>query len=176
MVLWRGHLPLTRLREKTHPPQQSRARQPTVRATAVKEGLAPKARKAFALYVMEKSQVKAGAGRDAFALEMKRLGREWAALPSSLKAHYHERSAAEFQCQRDALLRKGIKVRAALNSRHPSPVQQVGQSQGKKIRVGPYAVEVEASEEDKDDVGQFWGRGAMARSSWRPPRKDNHVQ
>ena len=163
MVLWRGHLPLTRLREKTRPPQQSRARQPTLRATAVKEGLAPKARKAFALYVMEKSQVKAGAGRDAFALEMKRLGREWAALPSSLKAHYHERSAAEFQCQRDALLRKGIKVRAALNSRRPSPVQQVGQSQGKKIRVGPYTVEVEASEEDKDDGWTVLGSGSYGK-------------
>ena len=69
MVLWRGHLPLTRLREKTRPPQQSRARQPTVRATAVKEGLAPKARKAFALYVVEKSEVKAGAGRFRFGDE-----------------------------------------------------------------------------------------------------------
>jgi len=92
----------------------------------VKEGLVPKARKHFALYVMEKSQVKAGAGRDAFTLEMRRLGREWAALPSTLKAHY--RRAAEFQCQRDALLRLGIKVRAGLTSKLPSALQQVEKS------------------------------------------------
>ena len=77
---------------------------------------------------MEKSQVKAGAGRDAFALEMRRLGREWAALPSTLKAHYRERSAVEFQCQRDGLLRLGIKVRAGLTSKLPSPLQQVEKS------------------------------------------------
>ena len=57
MVLWRGHLPLTRLRGKTSPPQQSKTRHQALRAAAVKEGLAPKARKAFALYVMDKSQV-----------------------------------------------------------------------------------------------------------------------
>ena len=86
----------------------------------MKEGLVPKARKHFALYVMEKSQVKAGAGRDAFTLEMRRLGREW--------ADYRERRAAEFQCQRDALLRLGIKVRAGLTSKLPSALQQVEKS------------------------------------------------
>ena len=175
MVLWRGHLPLTRLRGKTSPPQQSKTRHQTLRAAAVKEGLAPKARKAFALYVMDKSQVKAGAGRDAFALEMRRLGREWAALPSSLKAHYRERSATEFQCQRDALLRAGIKVRAGLTSKLPSPVQQMEKNHGKKITVGPYTVVVEASGEDENAGWTVLGSGSYG-TSWQLPRKDNHVQ
>ena len=163
MVLWRGHLPLTRLRVKTSPPQQSKTRHQTLRAAAVKEGLAPKARKAFALYVMDKSQVKAGAGRDAFALEMRRLGREWAALPSSLKAHYRERSATEFQCQRDALLRAGIKVRAGLTSKLPSPVQQMEKNHGKKITVGPYTVVVEASGEDENAGWTVLGSGSYGK-------------
>ena len=163
MVLWRGHLPLTRLRGKTSPPQQSKTRHQTLRAAAVKEGLAPKARKAFALYVMDRSQVKAGAGRDAFALEMRRLGREWAALPSSLKAHYRERSATEFQCQRDALLRAGIKVRAGLTSKLPSPVQQMEKNHGKKITVGPYTVVVEASGEDENAGWTVLGSGSYGK-------------
>ena len=158
MVLRRGHLPLTRLRVKTSPPQQSKTRHQTLRAAAVKEGLAPKARKAFALYVMDKSQVKAGAGRDAFALEMRRLGREWAALPSSLKAHYRERSATEFQCQRDALLRAGI-----MTSKLPSPVQQMEKNQGKKIKVGPYTVVVEASGEDENAGWTVLGSGSYGK-------------
>ena len=97
MVLWREHLPLTRLRGKTSPPQQSKTMHRTLRTTAVKEGLVPKQQKLFALYVMEKSQVKAGAGRDAFALEMRRLGREWAALPSTVRAALQNFNANEMR-------------------------------------------------------------------------------
>ena len=45
MVLWREHLPLTWLRGKTSPPQQSKTMHRTLRTTAVKEGLVPKQQK-----------------------------------------------------------------------------------------------------------------------------------
>lgn len=94
---------------------------------------------------------------------MRRLGREWAALPSSLKAHYRERSATEFQCQRDALLRAGIKVRAGLTSKLPSPVQQMEKNQGKKITVGPYTIVVEASGEDENAGWTVLGSGSYGK-------------
>ena len=60
-------------------------------------------------------------------------------------------------------LRAGIKVRAGLTSKLPSPVQQMEKNQGKKITVGPYTVVVEASGEDENAGWTVLGSGCYSK-------------
>ena len=75
----------------------------THRHVAVTEGVAPKARRPFALFVRENNEVEKGSSRLAFAAEMRRLGAMWASLPDADKAKYRERCLEEFAKQRQAL-------------------------------------------------------------------------
>lgn len=71
--------PATRLFCKTRPPTSSRARQPgkSARAICVQSGLAPKARRAFAIFVAERGTAKKGDPKEAHSVELKRLGKLW---------------------------------------------------------------------------------------------------
>ena len=71
----------------------------------------PKARKAFALFLKERSCVKPGASKLEFAAEMKRRGKVWSSLADAEKAPYQDQSNAEFLARRTALLQMGIPLR-----------------------------------------------------------------
>ena len=104
MVVWRDSLPKTRLRCKTRVPRRPKSRKTcTVLSEAVRSGLAPKARKPFALFVMENSLLKPGAKKHEHQAELKRLGQAWKGLPEDQQAHYKKRSAAEFETQQQTL-------------------------------------------------------------------------
>lgn len=98
--------------------------QPSSRVKAVHEGLIPKARKAFALYLMEHTAVHKGAPKEAFLADMKKVGRMWAVLPDEQKNVYKVRSQQEFQAQQDAMMRVGLHVRQKLRcSAEPNAAQ-----------------------------------------------------
>lgn len=116
------------------------------RAEAVKEGLIPKARRAFALFTQEQSSVATGSSREAFAAELKELGRKWSALPEAEKAIYKARSAAEFQAQREKMVRCGMFVRGSLEPRDKlhednNDKRDCDQDQSlKNLKIGPYTI------------------------------------
>ena len=95
--------------------QRSRARASgaTARSAAIKEGVAPKARKPFALFMMEHGQLRKGASREAFQQEMKRLAQEWKSLPASSRQKFKDMSSQEEARQRAALSEHGIFARRA---------------------------------------------------------------
>ena len=113
----------------------------SIRAPAAKQGLAPKARKAFAIFLKEKSSVAKGASREACLNDMKRVAAAWRLLPESEKAKYKACSAAEFKAQRDSLLQNGIYVREHNADKQPRPEPQpLDQDLTESFKVGPYVV------------------------------------
>ena len=132
-------------------PKRNQPKRQSKRAAAVKAGTVPKARKAFALFVMNKAENKAGAPKATFQTEMKRLGQAWAALPANEKAEYHAKSAAEFEAQRAALLSLGIVTRGPRMLPTKDPTEDRPAADAAKVRtvaLGPYKVNME----HKDDV------------------------
>ena len=87
------------------------ARRATARRVAVSDGIAPKARNAFALFMKGQNKVKKGASKEEFQHEMRRIGRAWRALSQSEKNKYKETSRSEFVAQRDALKMHGVPIR-----------------------------------------------------------------
>lgn len=96
------HIPLQHLRPKK-----------SIRKAAILEGIVPKARRPFALFLQERSQVSKGSARQDFIDEMKSLGRAWKALAASEKASYKQRCQKEFVEQRGAMKARGLPVRRA---------------------------------------------------------------
>ena len=94
-------------------PQKGRgkAKKTTARAKAIKAGLAPKARQAFAIFTPEKSILKKGASKEDGAQEMKRLGKVLVKFAEFEKQVHKDQSLKEFEAQRQALLKLGIFVR-----------------------------------------------------------------
>ena len=91
--------------------QKAPIRKRSKRAVHVQEGLAPKARRPFALFVQESNAVPKGSSKEAFALEMRRLGKLWKNLPQNEKKKYQELCSEEFATQRTTLKANGICVR-----------------------------------------------------------------
>ena len=83
-------------------PKVSKSR--TFRGEAVRAGLAPKVRKPFVLYVMENRLVKPSATKSQYQAELKRLGQAWKRFAPCQRAQYNERSMAEFEAQRQAVM------------------------------------------------------------------------
>ncbi|CAJ1367828.1 unnamed protein product, partial [Effrenium voratum] len=94
---------------------------PPVRASAVTEGLAPKARRPFALFLKEKSQALKGSTRDDCAAEMKKLGAEWKRLSDAEKNVYKAMCQQEFMSQRSAMKAAGLPMRREEADVHPQP-------------------------------------------------------
>ena len=112
MACWLNGVPTRRLWKKTKVPEKSRRKRPVQVSKVEQAGLVvPKARKAFALFLKEKSCVKPGASKLEFAAEMKRLGKVWSSLKDAEKAPYQDRSNAEFLARRTALLQMGVPLR-----------------------------------------------------------------
>ena len=89
------------------------------------EGLVvPKARKAFAIFLKERSCVKPGACKFEFAAAMKRLGQVWSSLLDAEKAPYQDQSKAEFLARRAALLQIGIPLRNIISKQKEIQPQQ----------------------------------------------------
>ena len=139
MAVWRDSLPKTRLRCKTRVlrrPKVSKSRK--FRGEAVRSGLAPKARKPFALYVMGNSLVKPGAAKSQYQAELKRLGQAWKRLTPSQQAHYNERSMAELEAQRQAVM--SAREKRSNDEGQVSNVPVSGNDQSNEYWLGPYKV------------------------------------
>ena len=117
-----------------------------MRALAIKQHLVPKARKAFALFLIENTRVKKGALKKEHIEDMKRVAKLWKRLPEATKATYNEKSAQEFQAQRAALMRLGLDPRPQAGKATCSPpglpLQTLEEEvkNVKKFTVGPYTV------------------------------------
>ena len=119
MVLQPG--PLVRLRFKQPCPAVCKAkakkdhplktRQIGSRKAAVAEGLVPKARRPFALYVKEKSQLCKGASKQDYQEEMKTLGRAWRSEAAEVREAYGRKCHQEFLEQRDSMRVQGLPLR-----------------------------------------------------------------
>ena len=129
---WPAHADKTRGKERK--PRRSRKGGVTRKAIAA-EGLIPKARRPFALYVKENSTVPKGSSREDFQNEMKRLGKAFRALSDAEHQEYKERCHAEFLQQRDAMKIQGLPLRPDLaslkpeqpaveQSQQPEPIEQ----------------------------------------------------
>eukprot|EP00435_Cladocopium_sp_Y103_P023732 s2481_g5.t1 len=103
-------MPVThRLTCKTKLPKSTVRFQPGLRKAALKDGLCPKARRPFAIYLSENYQLKRGQGsKDEHAREMKRVGAQWKRLSAAKKATYHARSAEEVRQQHIAMSAAGV--------------------------------------------------------------------
>ena len=95
----------------------------SLRCKAVAEGVLPKARRPFALFMLEKSKVKKGSSRKEFLDEMQLLGTLWSALSEAEKEKYKVQSKNEFNEQRHAMRVCGLKLRK------PSLQGEVGKGQ-----------------------------------------------
>ena len=118
------------------------------RSRAIQQGLIPKARKAFALFLQENSKVDKGASREAFAQDMKNMGQLWAALPDDQKKAYRERSLQEVATQHAAMMRLGLHVRQPCHASQAQgprstvhgPNPEGADSRPSKFKIGPYTV------------------------------------
>ena len=86
---------------------------PTVRKAFVKQGVVPRARKPFAIFVQQNSKIPKGSSRSAFCKEMKRLGGLWQALSAEEKAEFTQQSNREFAEQRRSMFSNGLFFRKA---------------------------------------------------------------
>ena len=111
--------PRWRLRGKTKPsvakrvvPQTSKTGK-GLRAAAVAQGLCPKARRPFALFLQQHSMLRKGDGssRQQHQFEMRRISALWKALPPAQKDEWKLKSAEETRSQREALASQGIFMR-----------------------------------------------------------------
>ena len=85
----------------------------TERATAVREGIIPKARRGFAKFLAERSMGARGAGKRTKAEHqevMKRLSAEWN-NSTDIQREFAQKSAQEFERQREAMREVGLRVR-----------------------------------------------------------------
>lgn len=100
-------------------------RKKSVRKAAISEGMVPRARRPFALFLQEHSQVSKGSSRQDFIDEMKRLGQAWKVLSPSKKKTYQLRCQKDFLEQRGAMKAQGLPVRraAAAQPQMPQPPQ-----------------------------------------------------
>ena len=98
---------------------------------------------------MEKTRVKKGALKQEYMDDMKRVAKLWKQLSKLEKATYKEKSAQEFQAQRDALMRLGLDPRPqagkatckAVEASLKTCEEQVKKvNKVKKFRIGPYTV------------------------------------
>lgn len=105
----------------------------------MQSGLAPKARRAFAIFVAERGTAKKGDPKEAHSVELKRLGKLWKQLPDEEKATYKERSSAEFAAQRAALVRHGTLPRMPKSPKKAGSSEKAGDSQ-EVVAIGPYKV------------------------------------
>jgi len=97
---------------KTKVPEKSQRKRSGPVSKVAQAGLViPKARRAFALFLKERSCVKPGASKLEFAAEMKKLGKIWSSLGDAEKAPYQDQSNAEFLARRTALLQMGVPLR-----------------------------------------------------------------
>ena len=146
-------MPARRIRGKTNPGVKVSSRQPlrrkrskpqSLRKQAVKDGLAPKARKSFVIFFQEHSTVKKGASKVQFQNEMKHLGQVWRSMSAEQQRPYKDRSTDEFQGQRSALLVRGIKVRSAHGIMKPgcNVERELPADSETSERVGPYVIDV----------------------------------
>ena len=127
------------------PLRRKRAKAQSLRRQAVKDGLAPKARKSFAIFFEEHSRVKKGASKAEFQNEMKQLGKVWHGMSEEQQRPYKKRSTDEFQEQRSALAVHGIKVRGSNATVKPACTVD-GERPGGSLtstseRVGPYVID-----------------------------------
>ena len=151
MAVWRCGVLLRRLHGKTRlaalKTKAKKKQSSTCRAVAVKDGLIPKARRAFALFVKDSAKKLSGSARDDCRQEMQRMGKAWRALPAAEKAKYHKQSAAEFEVQRQALMSRGLPCRSSVHAKQKSTVQSPkpagGPCSAKPIHLGPFVVEQE---------------------------------
>ena len=152
MARWLKGVPTTRLWKKTKTPEKSQRKRSGGNAVSkvAQEGLVPKARKAFALFLKERSCVKPGACKFEFAAEMKRLGQVWSSLLDAEKAPYQDQSKAEFLARRAALLQMGIPLRNVIAKQKEIQPQlsDPEPAAGAMVKLG----------------GAVWGRH---RSGWR---------
>ena len=140
-----------RLRFKQKPPaekpqkRRGKAKKTTARAEAIKAGLAPKARQAFAIFTQEKSILKKGVSKEDGAQEMKRLGKAWVKLAEFEKQVYKDQSLQEFEAQRQALLKLGIFVRVNKGDK-PVPPKSLEEAKpiakGPSLQLGPFHVDL----------------------------------
>ena len=119
---------MRRVRGKQPPPAAKatarRRGRKTVRAAVIRDGGAPKARKAFALFVKDYSRAEKGQPRSVFAAEMQRLGKQWRSLPQEEKKKYELLSRREFAEQQAAL-----KMHGAYQAPRRSAKQQAARDQ-----------------------------------------------
>ena len=118
------------------------------RSAAAQAGLAPLARRAFPLYVKEHCKVQKGANKLAFQNELRRLGREWKALPKEEQLRYKAQSIEEFNRQRQDLVSHGIFPRQprSVQEKQGEEQQQEQHRQappGQCACIGPYTLEVD---------------------------------
>ena len=136
-----------RLLGKQKPPAEKpkkgrgKAKQATARAEAIKAGLVPKARQAFAIFTQENSSVKKGATKEECTEDMKRVGRMWSKLAEFEKAKYKYQSTEEFEAQRQALLKLGLFVRVNKDAPPARPaVEEKPKVEARSLQFGPVHV------------------------------------
>ena len=132
-----------------------RARKPTERRAAVSEGVVPKARNAFALFMKQHNKVKKGASKQEFQREMQRIGKAWKALSQSEKDKYKDRSRLEFMEQRDAMKKKGLPIRGTHRERRPSELSQLSKQPVEGPDEAPLSFgKITVAQDDKHPVGE----------------------
>ena len=128
-------------RSKVQGPKLQARSHTTARASAVRGGLIPKARKAFALFVQERSSARKGAAKAEFAEDMKQMGRMWRTMAPEEKEPFEKRSLQEFKAQHAAMMHHGLHVRQKLPScERPLVDGSSAPSQTTKLQIGPYTV------------------------------------
>ncbi|CAE7761892.1 MPK1 [Symbiodinium sp. CCMP2592] len=111
----------------------------SLRKQAVKDGLVPKARRAFVIWFQENSEVKKGAPKHEFLNEMKHLGAVWQGMTDKQKAPFMARSKDEFMAQRSALAVLGIRMRGSTTSAGgPDEAKDPPAADESGGRVGPF--------------------------------------
>lgn len=127
-------------------------KQANKRKAAIAQGLVPKARRGFALFVMDHSKVPAGATKQEHIAAMQAMSKEWKKMTEEQKAVFKARSAQEFQSQRDALMRLGLSARTlrgqtkdpcakSQTSIEPGAFADIGDDGvGEKFHIGSFVV------------------------------------
>ena len=126
--------PWTSTLEEAHPTKPIRAKK-----THLKESnCIPKARKPFALFMLEKANLPKGMTRAECRSEFKLIGEAWKALPEKEKAHYQNLSAQEFHKQREKKKELGLRVRG--QSSPLPPERPIESTEEKPLRIGNFQI------------------------------------
>jgi hypothetical protein len=125
----------------------------SIRAAAVAEGLVPKARRAFPLFLKQKSTAGKGATREQCRNELRRLASLWNNMTPKQKDNFRTKSATEFATQREQMRVSGLHVRAASSNllrseRQPAADEGSLAVQSSILNLGQYKV-VSQKEEAK---------------------------